>query len=523
MTYAKKLSQQYLEFARTPVSDTSFSGEDARYSAEYEALENELNKTSRPHEIGSIDWQLICSGSSTFLAEQSKDLRVATWLAWSLYQVESFSGLLAGLSVLRYLCEDHWSELHPRKSRTRAASLNWLVSRTEQVFADLIPVAEQLPTFRMIAENLRALDKVLSEHLGEDSPMLLPMCRRLEEMVKRASEDKPEPGAVSSAIAQVKQVASQIIGTPSAPGSVDNEKDAHKALRTLQEGSRPLCNWWLKQNVADLKALRLSRSLLWLNIDSLPERNTDNITPLRGIPKDKLSNFRERLAQQHYADVLVDIEASIARAPFWLDGQRLAWECLQALKAIDALYELETHMALLIKRLPGITELRFHDGTPFADDETRSWINQHVAPHLGKSETRTVTASFEPGKAPVWETALQDAIKLLPTEGLRDSLQPLKQGLHAAHGGRERFFWHLALARLSYQAKKYELAKTQLQTLDRMLQDAGLADWEPDLTLEVLRLLHSCCELLPQSHAVREDKDEIHRRLCHLDVEMVLD
>ncbi|MBU1301795.1 MAG: type VI secretion system protein TssA, partial [Gammaproteobacteria bacterium] len=50
-----------------------------------------------------------------------------------------------------------------------------------------------------------------------------------------------------------------------------------------------------------------------------------------------------------------------------------------------------------------------------------------------------------------------------------------------------------------------------------------LGDWEPDLALEVLRLLHSCCELLPQNHAVRESKDEIYRRLCHLDLEVVLD
>ena len=71
-------------------------------------------------------------------------------------------------------------------------------------------------------------------------------------------------------------------------------------------------------------------------------------------------------------------------------------------------------------------------------------------------------------------------------------VQQLKQGLTRARGGRERFFWQLSLARLCYQAKKYELAKTQLEALDQQLEASGPGSWEPDLALEVLRLLHSC-------------------------------
>jgi type VI secretion system protein VasJ len=102
-------------------------------------------------------------------------------------------------------------------------------------------------------------------------------------------------------------------------------------------------------------------------------------------------------------------------------------------------------------------------------------------------------------------------------------VQQLKQGMAQAQGGRTRFFWQLALARLCSAAKKHELAKTQLESLDQTLQASGLGEWEPDLALEVLRLLHNCYELLPQNHAIRERKEEIHRRLCHLDLEVVLD
>lgn len=519
--HASALSKHYLELARKPVNDSNFAGDDIRYSSEFELLEAELAKAGALHQTTGIDWQKVREGSEMLLASLSKDLRAAAWLTWSLFQRESFAGLQAGLNLLQYLCSNHWAELHPRKPRTRAAAINWLLPRLEQTFSEDVPVGEQLPLFRSLAEQLHALEQCLSGHLGEDAPLLLPLCRQLDGMVKRASTGQPQPGTVGAAIAQVKQVASQVF----APGSpIENDKEALKAVRNLQEQARPLTAWWLKQRTSDLRPLRLARTLLWLSIDSLPEHNSEQITALRGVPADKLASYRERFAQGQYADLLVDLENSTARAPFWLDGQRLAWECLQELDAAQAMREVEIQLALFLQRVPRLEELHFHDGTPFADAETRAWISGQVMPHVqpataARQEEPPVTGTAQPS----WELALQEAVPLLRKEGLKPAVQQLKQGLARARGGRERFFWQLSLARLCYQAKKYELAKTQLEALDQQLEASGLGSWEPDLALEVLRLLHSCCELLPQNHAVRESKDEIYRRLCHLDLEVVLD
>src|SRR5690606_15454864 len=218
---------------------------------------------------------------------------------------------------------------------------------------------------------LRGLESCLGQHLGEEAPLLLPLCRRLDEQIARAAQSQAEPGTVGAALAQVKQAAAQVFN-PTTP--LDNERDAHKSLRALQDGARPLCAWWLKQKASDLRALRLGRTLLWLPIDGLPQANAEQVTALRGLPADKLAGFAERFAAGQYADLLVELEASIARAPFWLDGQRLAWECLQELNAEPAMREVEIQLALFLQRVPGLEELRFHDGTPFADAETRAWI-----------------------------------------------------------------------------------------------------------------------------------------------------
>ena len=520
MTFSSKLAAHVLAVAKAPITATGFAGEDVRYAAEYELLEQELGKASSLHAAGSVDWEAVREGSEDLLSTQTKDLRIAAWLTWSLYQRDSFIGLHAGLSMLGFLCLDHWEDIHPRKDRTRAAAITWLVPRMEQVLADHVPMGEQLPLFEQIAVELRNLDSCLAAKLGTQAPLLLPLCRRLEEMVKRAGAAHPQPGAVGAAIAQVKQVAAQVF-TATTP--VEHEKDAHKSLRSLQDQARPLCGWWLKQKATDLKPLRLARTLLWLSIDSLPERNAEQITALRGIPADKLASYRERFSQGLYADLLADLEASIARAPFWLDGQRLAWECLNELNAEHAMREVEIQLALFLQRVPGLDELRFHDGTSFADAETRTWISAKVMPHVQPAQPLTESLANQTGATPAWEEALQEVLQQLRKEGLKSAVQKLKLGLNQARGGRERFFWQLTLARLCFQAKKYDLAKTQLESLDQTLQATGLGDWEPDLALEVLRLLHSCCELLPQNHAVRESKDEIYRRLCHLDLEVVLD
>ncbi|PZP02404.1 type VI secretion system protein VasJ [Pseudomonas sp. NFPP10] len=518
MSYSRKLYSYHLELAQKFVHEQSFAGEDVRFSNEYEALESELGKAQSMHESGQVDWLKIQQQSEALLRYQSKDLRVAAWLTWALHQRESFPGLLAGLGMVRHLCEHHWQQVHPAKLRTRAAAIAWLVPRLQDVLDEEVPVREQLPLFRRLAEQLQGLDAILTRHLGDDAPLLLPICRRLQNMVTRAADNQPEPGAVGAVVAQVKQAAAQLF-TPGSP--IDNEKDAQKALRSQQESARPLCAWWLRQKATDHRALRLNRALLWLAIDAVPERNGEQVTALRGLPADKLRHYQERYDQGQYADLLVELEASLARAPFWFDGQRLVWECLQELNAEPAMREVEFHFALLLQRLPGVVELRFFDGVPFADPATRNWISAHVMPHL---HSTSAPRKVEPASVlPAWEEALEEVLPILRKDGLKVAVQMLKQGLQNAQGGRVRFFWHLSLARLCFMAKKYELAKTQLETLDRQLQDTGLQAWEPDLALEVLHLLHNCCELLPQNHAVRERKEEVYRRLCHLDLEVVLE
>jgi type VI secretion system protein VasJ len=112
MDYSEKLCNYYLELARLPCSPSAFAGSDMRFSGEFEALEAELGKVHSIHRASLPDWQVISELSEHFLREHSKDLRVVVWLAWALHQRDSFAGLLAGLGLLRHLCEHHWAVVY---------------------------------------------------------------------------------------------------------------------------------------------------------------------------------------------------------------------------------------------------------------------------------------------------------------------------------------------------------------------------------------------------------------------------
>lgn len=522
MSHSETLSARYLQVALDPVSPGDFAGIDARYTPAFERLEAELGKAASLNEKPlPIDWQLVLEHSEAFLCETSKDLRVAAWLTWSLFQQESFAGLRAGISLLHCLCRDHWAQVHPLKPSTRGAAIAWLVPRLDGVFSQPIPLNGQHSLFLDLATQLRGLEACLSRNLAGHAPLLLPTCRRIEELLERARDGQPAQGVIGGAIEQIKQAASQLISPTT---RLENEKDALRNLRLLQDQATEQCLYWQKRNACDPHAIRLARTLLWLTIDNAPAGDTEQITDLRALPVDTVTGFQERLEQGQFADLLLDLEVRVARGPFWLDGQRLVRDCLQALNATQAVDELEIQLALFLRRLPGVLELRFHGGTPFADINTRSWIDDQVLPRFQEpGDEASLPRSSDAHSHPAWALALQESLPMLRKGGLKTAVKNLKKGMATAQGGRQRFFWKLTLARLCLQARKYELAHSQLLSLDQQLHTAAFGDWEPQLALEVLQLLLTCYDKLGQDPILRQERAEVHRRLCHLDLEVVLD
>lgn len=516
MTLLPPLALSYIAIGDQPIEADNFAGEDCRYSLEFERLETACHDTQALHRDLKPDWAATVEYAMAFLRQQSKDLRVATWLTWALRQTQGWAGLQAGLALLERLIEAHWDLLHPRKDRTRAAAFTWLCGRLDSLFDTTTLNSLDASWLQIFSIQLASLEQLLQPRLGDQAPLLLPLVRRLDEQQRRQAQSSAPVESTPTATVSLVSPAGTTLPLPQGP--VESDKDAHRLLRQLQEGARGLSSWWLRQRVGDPRALRLNRALLWSGIDSLPVHDAQGITGLRGLPADRLRFFQERQAAGDTATLLGELEISLARAPFWLDGQRLAWECLQSLAADASCREIEWPLILLLERLPGIEALAFHDGQPFADAQTRLWLAGL------SSRTAPPTAATFAGESSqeAWTVALADALVELRGSGLKSAVRRLQQGRFNAQGERQRLLWDLASVQLLLQARQFELAQFQLTALDAE-HGALLARWEPHLALELLQARRQCLEALPVTADSRAQLQQLRPRLCRLDLEAALD
>ncbi|EFF0506008.1 TPA: hypothetical protein HML79_06455 [Escherichia coli] len=134
--------------------------------------------------------------------------------------------------------------------------------------------------------------------------------------------------------------------------------------------------------------------------------------------------------------------------------------------------------------MPGLENLAWNDGTPFADEVTRNWIAQQVM--------MREDGAWLAGKAAVpTDDATNDVLALEPEAlEMADS-----QGVEAALGwiqtrpgittARQRLLLRLLMARVAEQYGKNEMALLLLEELDIAAQGLTLTQWEPDLLFEV--------------------------------------
>src|SRR5688500_17441841 len=113
-----------------PIDPAAPAGKAANFEPAFEAVTTEMATLESP--TGSpVDWARVLDQSQQILKTQSKDLRIASYLAYALYEQKELAGLCEGLVVVTGLLEQYWQNLYPELTRLRARSnaLTWLLER----------------------------------------------------------------------------------------------------------------------------------------------------------------------------------------------------------------------------------------------------------------------------------------------------------------------------------------------------------------------------------------------------------
>jgi len=499
------------------------AGAPARYEPEFEQLEAELAKQESLI-AESVDWARVVELATLIIQDKSKDLLVAAYLARGLLETESYPGFSVGLKIINDMIEHHWEGMSPplKRLRARATAVQWLAEKCGHIIGSKEPTPSQTEAVKLADAMARQIDGELMDKMGDNAPAMMEMNKHLKRykqiITHQAATPAPatptkqaeiDTASKSESIAPTESTPAPRAATrPSATsakpivvGDIASDTDAKKVVRQLQEGGRKTAAYWINTKLSDPRPYRLNRVLVWLLLDQAPP-NTDGITQLNPPSADRLKFFNAQLAAKQYSSVIPELEQTIARAAFWLDGQRLV---VNALQAMGPEYEVAcnaimTELCNLITRIPSLVDLKFSDGTPFADDSTQMWLENELSAQATSAETATV------GEAAPWVETLKEAKSMAATGDITPAITLMKKNAATTSNVREQHFWRISLAELLLQTGNLDVAVPILEQLSNRLDDKNLSHWEPGLVAQTYKLL--CDGYQKQINKLKNTKDK---------------
>jgi type VI secretion system protein VasJ len=483
------------ELSRQPISSTAPAGSDARRTPEFEALQAEVDKLSCPSTAGTVDWGAVARLSSDILRSRSKDMLAAGYLCLSVVHTRGFPGCSTALSCYLELLENFWDDLYPPTARatSRVRALTWWLDRMKSALATL-PAPLVAEDSAPIRELLGRLDLFLGAKL-ENPPSLVPL---LEFFASPAPEPAPgqpsadEPGA---AIPPAGAVAEAAAPPPaSAPQQASQQPRIEEGWGSLnQELPRltALLYHLREQEPTNPLPYRLLRQITWSGVASLPQTEGGR-TRIPAPPAHLRQVAGGAVNSQDAGALLLEAERWLPQFIFWFDLNRQAAQALELLggayqTAHDAVCQ-ET--AFLLYRLPGLADLCFSDGTPFAGPETRRWLQSVV---IGKSGPAPVDAApFT--SCPAQEVddtfgACKDEMQRLFAAGqLVAGLAAGRRALQSTASGRDNLLGRLWLCEELLANGQAALALPLLEQARNEIVRHRLEHYEPAVALKGLTL-----------------------------------
>jgi type VI secretion system protein VasJ len=494
--------------------DNPDAQEEFRDSPEFEELETEFRKmeTGGPN---AVKWKQLNEETIKVLQTTSKDLVLATRLAFGLFEEEGYPGLATGLVILRDMSETHWETMVPpmRRERGRAGAYDWLAEKLAPMVEARNPEGQFNREIYIANDALLELDTALEQKMTKSQVALGPLVRALRPYAKdaraaleeerkaaeaaaapeREPEDAPAdeapaeaaapaPATEPAAPAPAQPAAPQPAATPAAPAAeiaVDTSSAA-SAMQAVFNAATKAATAVRHQAPTDARGYYAARFALWGRIEALPP-STDGKTALPPPQKTKISELAALKGAGNHEGLIASAESAFIASPFWLDAQfHLATAMQEAGDAYTAARRLVTgELSCLLQRFPDLVSLTFSDGTAFAGVETRDWIAQEVQAG-GEGSGGGSSSELDH----VFSEACQLAIAGKTTAGLAT----LKQHLATRGTGRDWFRTQLRIGDFCLRFELIQPLFALLSSLRTIAAERDLAHWEPDLAVALARL-----------------------------------
>jgi len=515
-----------------PIREAQPAGESVRYDPTFEQLQAEVRKLESMSG-DTVDWENLVLWGGDLLANKTKDMLVAAYFSLGAFHQMGYPGLAACLTAYRDLITTYWEPLFPERKRMRGrvSAVIWLTDRLGKAVSQKKPVAADGEHLHTCEERIKEIVSLLQEKMEGDFPGMGDLRDavrdRLEEIRKsEVKEKRPEPAETSAAPGAPPASSIQVTGSAEEIGS---DKDAESALRDVRTIVQRATAVLRAANPGNPLPYRLLRTMIWSTLNEIPPHQNQK-TRLPPVPSDMMQRFQGWLDGAEWALLLEEAEMRFGERMLWLDVHFFADRALAGMGhefqgARDAVQQ-ETSFLLL--RLPGLEDLCFEDGTPFAGPQTRMWVQKELLPRWGGgADGGGASASLSVSEEGPLKEILEQVDEIRSSGKFEQAVALLQKGLRSLSSGRERFRCRMELAKLCLDAGKATLAAPQLDELQEDVGRYSVDAWEPALCVDLLQTHIYALDLLGRDKAQKtpellKKKEDLRDRLCRIDMTAAL-
>ena len=511
-----------LMLGKEKIDQQNPTGINIRYEPEFDELQAEIDKLSSPTSSGSFDWENIIRISSEILAEKSKDLLVASYLAVALIHTRTIEGLSIGLHIYGDLLESFWEDLFPPKKRLRGriGAIEWWIEKSESVLEQLTPDPLPPEKIREMKDTLEKVGRLLKEYLDEP-PSIRGIERYLDTIPSTAEEDESE----TEEKAKPKEKKSTVHPQPQkktipaqSEEHIASEEDAQKAFRLGLQNIRKAALHIRESNLENAAPYRWVRFIAWAPVESLPPA-TDGKTMIPPPSPQIVADLNTQREAGNWKVLVQLAETSLLQSVFWLDLNRFSWE---GLGSMGSQYQkgqaaISQETALLLHRFPELADLTFSDGTPLADNDTRQWLeNIRFGSRGGEESAGSVDTTGSAGKDEAQEQAMREALTLAGKKKTAEAVRILQQGLQSSTSPGERLRWRMTLSEVLTRANKTALVVPHLEDVLSILETYRLEEWDSTLAIKALKIAYRGFEA-DSADRSKQEASRILSRISRLD------
>jgi type VI secretion system protein VasJ len=517
-----------VSLGKEPIGAEQPAGSDVRYDESFDNLQLEIDKLTIPSATGSVDWEKVISLSSEILAHKSKDLLVAGYLAVALIHTHKDEGFAIGLKMYQDMLEHFWDDLYPPKKRMRgrAGAILWWLEKTRAALTQLEKSSLSEEQITDLKQSSEKIDQFLRANM-EDPPLLSSIFTFINEQAARPEEETKSPeGSQPSPKPERESTPPEAAGKVmekekvEPPGEISSPEEAIKVVESHLTTFRRVASSFSEKDLSSPLLYRLSRASVWFTVDGLPPATDGRtpITPPAYYVMDRLKTVRESGDGEA---VITAAEEYLYEFIFWLDLNRLVAEAMESLgnPYRDAQVAVCQETAFFIHRLPGLEELSFADGTPFADDDTKKWLKKIAfnVGTIGVAASPLLFSGSTDSEADLIRKEVEEARALITEKKLMEATERLQQKLRGCYSEKERLHWRLAISRLFLSTDNVQLSLSHLTQILKDIEKYRLEEYDPIFALECLKLIwlgfHS-----QSDDTSREKAAEMLQRIGRLDM-----